>query len=99
MDVAAALGVKMPSVSNAVRELSTMGLIEYTPYQQLHLTAEGERVAAEIYQRHTMLKRFLVAIGVSEDNAETDACSMEHVLSTETLKRLSEATARLRAKR
>lgn len=99
VDVAAALGVKMPSVSNAVRELSTMGLIEHTPYQQLHLTAEGEHVAAEIYQRHTMLKRFLVAIGVSEANAETDACRMEHVLSTETLKRLSEATARLRSKK
>ena len=96
VDIANALGVKMPSVNNAVRELAALGLIDHTPYQQLHLTAEGERVAIDIYRRHTLLKDFLMAIGVSEVNAEADACSMEHVLSPETLERLAEATARLR---
>ena len=97
VDIAHVLGVKMPSVNNAVRELSTLGLIAYTPYQQIHLTAEGERRAAEIFHRHTTLKAFLLAIGVSESNAETDACAMEHVLSPETLRRLAAATTRLRA--
>jgi DtxR family Mn-dependent transcriptional regulator len=97
VDIAHVLGVKMPSVNNAVRELSTLGLIAYTPYQQIHLTAEGERRAAEIFRRHKMLKAFLLSIGVSESNAETDACAMEHVLSPETLRRLAAATARLRA--
>ena len=97
VDVANALGVKMPSVNNAVRELASLGLIEHTPYQQLHLTAEGERVAADIFRRHTMLKTFLTALGVSEANAESDACAMEHVLSDETLARLAAATERLRA--
>jgi DtxR family Mn-dependent transcriptional regulator len=96
VDIANALGVKMPSVNNAVRELSTLGLLEHSPYQQLHLTPEGERVAVDIYKRHTTLKDFLVTIGVSEENAEADACSMEHVLSAETLKRLAVATIKMR---
>lgn len=97
VDIAHVLGVKMPSVNNAVRELSTLGLIAYTPYQQIHLTAEGERRAAEIFRRHKMLKAFLLSIGVSESNAETDACAMEHVLNEETVKCLAEATSGRRA--
>jgi DtxR family Mn-dependent transcriptional regulator len=85
----------MPSVNNAVRELATLGLIEYTPYQQIHLTPEGGRRAAEIFHRHTTLKAFLLSIGVSERNAESDACAMEHVLSAETLQRLAAATLRM----
>ena len=95
VDIANAMGVTMPSVNNAVRELAGMGFIEYTPYQQIRLTPEGERRAAEIFRRHTMLKEFLLSIGVSEPNAEADACAMEHVLSKETLKRLAEATGRI----
>ena len=96
VDIAHVLGVKMPSVNNAVRELATLGLIEYTPYQQIHLTPEGGRRAAEIFYRHTTLKTFLLSIGVSESNAESDACAMEHVLSAETLQRLAAATPRMR---
>lgn len=95
VDIAHVLGVKMPSVNNAVRELATLGLIEYTPYQQIHLTPEGGRRAAEIFHRHTTLKAFLLSIGVSERNAESDACAMEHVLSAETLQRLDAATLRM----
>ena len=95
VDIAHVLGVKMPSVNNAVRELSTLGLIEHTPYQQIHLTPEGGRRAAEIFHRHTTLKVFLLSIGVSERNAESDACAMEHVLSAETLQRLAAATLRM----
>jgi DtxR family Mn-dependent transcriptional regulator len=95
VDIAHVLGVKMPSVNNAVRELATLGLIEYTPYQQIHLTPEGGRRAAEIFHRHTTLKAFLLSIGVSERNAESDACAMEHVLSAETLQRLAAATLRM----
>jgi Mn-dependent DtxR family transcriptional regulator len=65
VDIANAMGVTMPSVNNAVRELAGMGFIEYTPYQQIRLTPEGERRAAEIFRRHTMLKEFLLSIGVS----------------------------------
>lgn len=92
VDVAKTLGVKMPSVNNAVKELSKLGFIEYEPYQHIKMTEDGVRRAAMIFKRHTLLKNFLISIGVSEQNAETDACSMEHILSNETVERFQELT-------
>lgn len=92
VDVAKTLGVKMPSVNNAVKELSKLGFIEYEPYQHIKMTDAGVRRAAMIFKRHTLLKNFLISIGVSEKNAETDACSMEHILSNETVERFQELT-------
>ena len=92
VDVAKILSVKMPSVNNAVKELTKLGFIEYERYQHIKMTAEGVRRAVAIYKRHTMLKRFLMSIGVSENNAETDACAMEHILSNETVERFREMT-------
>ncbi len=87
VDVAKTLGVKMPSVNNAVKELTKLGFIEYERYHHIKMTVDGVRRAATIYKRHTMLKSFLLFIGVSENNAEADACAMEHILSNETVER------------
>ena len=92
VDIANSLGVKMPSVNNAVKELAKLGLISYEPYHSITLTDEGRRQAEEIFRRHTILKDFLLSIGVSAENAERDACSMEHVLSAETLAKLRRMT-------
>jgi len=95
VDIARSLGVRMPSVNNAVKELSKLGLVEYERYQHLKMTPEGERRAALIYKRHTLLHDFLTAIGVSEANAESDACSMEHILSAETIERFKDLTLKI----
>ena len=92
VDIANSLGVKMPSVNNAVKELAKLGLIAYEPYHSITLTDEGRRQAEEIFRRHTILKDFLLSIGVSAENAERDACAMEHVLSAETLLKLRRIT-------
>ena len=96
VDVAKTLGVTMPSVNSAVKELSKLGFIDYEKYQHIQITPEGERRAAKIFKRHTQLKDFLLAIGVSEANAEMDACAMEHILSEETMERLQSITSRLK---
>lgn len=96
VDVAHILGVKMPSVNNAVKELAKLGFVEYERYKEIKITDEGRRQAALIFKRHTLLKSFLLSIGVSEVNAEKDACSMEHILSAETLDRLKSATVKKR---
>jgi DtxR family Mn-dependent transcriptional regulator len=80
----------MPSVNNAVKELAKLGYVEYERYHRLKTTPEGERMAQTIYQRHKLLKDFLLAAGVSEAHAETDACAMEHILSAETVERLKD---------
>jgi len=77
-------------VIKAVLELKKKGLVVQEPYGAVELTAAGVRAASAILGRHTLLKTFLSLIGVSEENAEKDACSMEHFLSAETLARVTE---------
>ena len=89
-DIAAALSVKMPSVAKAMIELKKLGLVTQEPYSGVELTEEGKRVAVVILNRHLLLRQFLIHLGVSDDNANTDACNMEHILSAETLAKIEE---------
>ena len=89
-DIAAALTVKIPSVARAVAELKKLGLVSQEPYSGVELTEEGKRVAVVILNRHLLLRQFLIHLGVSDDNANTDACNMEHILSAETLAKIEE---------
>ena len=67
-----------------------IGLVTQEPYESIKLTEEGSRVAAMVLERHTILKAFLLKLGVGEANAEKDACLMEHILSAETMERVRE---------
>ncbi|MBQ9432582.1 MAG: metal-dependent transcriptional regulator [Kiritimatiellae bacterium] len=87
-DIAAKLQVKMPSVINAITELKRLQYVTQEPYGAVILTQTGRERALEILRRHQLLTRFLIRIGVGEDNAERDACKMEHILSQETIDRI-----------
>ncbi len=89
-DVALALNVKMPSVVKAIGELKKLGLATQEPYGNIELTEKGARVASRVLGRHTVIKAFLLKLGVSDRIAEKDACLMEHVLSAETMERIQE---------
>jgi DtxR family transcriptional regulator, Mn-dependent transcriptional regulator len=85
VDIALHLHVSKASVNKAMGILREAGLIDQAFYGMIHLTALGSRRAAEILDRHTMLKRFLVEIlEIDEATAELDACRMEHVISDTT---------------
>lgn len=90
VDIARTLGVKMPSVNNAVKELAKLGYVEYERYQDIRITDKGLRRAASIFRRHTLLKDFLMSLGVSAGTAERDACAMEHILSEETMEKFKD---------
>ena len=87
-DVASMLDVKMPSVIKAVQELKSLGYVEQEPYGDIRLTSSGESAANGILARHNLLTAFLAKLGVSAENAEKDACLMEHILSAETIDRI-----------
>ncbi len=87
-DVAADLHVKMPSVVKAMAELKKLELVTQEPYGDIELTAKGRRVANSVLARHTILKAFLVKLGVTEKVADNDACLMEHILSAQTMARI-----------
>ena len=91
-DVAKMLAVKMPSVVKAIHELKKLGLVTQKPYAAIELTVKGARVAKHVLNRHTLLRSFLMKLGVSRRNADKDACLMEHILSAETIDRIRSYT-------
>ena len=85
IDVCEEMGFSKPSVSRAVGLLKTGGYIEVDKDGHITLTEVGEELATKIYERHNILTKFLVSIGVDENTAASDACKMEHVMSDVTL--------------
>ena len=83
IDVAEHLGYSKPSVSRAMGILKNGGYITMDAHGALTLTDTGREIAEKIYERHTFLTKFLMAIGVSEATASEDACKIEHVISEE----------------
>ena len=89
-DIASRLGVSKPSVLTALKTLEGQGLLEHERYRRVKLTREGIKQAGEIRGRHSTLTAFLKElIGVSAENAEKDACKMEHLLCNETLEKIN----------
>lgn len=81
IDVAEHLGYSKPSVSRAVGILKKEGYITVDGEGHLWLTEEGVRVAEQLFERHTVLTKLLVSLGVDEETATDDACRIEHVIS------------------
>ena len=84
-DIAEKLEVSRPSVSEMIKKLSENGYIVYEKYGGIVFTAKGKGLAQRIKKRHILLVEFLKIIGVSEENAQRDACKFEHDASLETI--------------
>ena len=84
IDVAGEMGFSKPSVSRAVGILKNDGLIFVDEQGFIRLTAEGEEKARHIYERHTVLSKLFIALGVDEETAVNDACRIEHYMSDKT---------------
>lgn len=87
VDVARFLGVTKPSVNRAMSNLKKEGYIQQEPYGDIMFTEKGRQKAARIHELHHVITDFLVGtLGIDSDVAEADACRMEHVISSETVK-------------
>ena len=85
VDVAEHMGYSKPSVSRAVGLLKKGGYLTMAEDGYLTLTDEGKATAKKIFERHTVLSKFLALVGVSDEVAAKDACKIEHVVSDETI--------------
>ncbi|MGN1417957.1 MAG: metal-dependent transcriptional regulator [Acutalibacteraceae bacterium] len=83
VDVGEYMGYSKPSVSRAIGLLKNGGYVNVSDEGFLTLTATGLEVAKKIYERHTLLTKLLVKLGVDEETAANDACKIEHVISDE----------------
>ena len=88
IDVAQHLGFSKPSVSRAMSLLREGGFVVMDQGGFLTLTGEGLEIARRIYERHLLLTKWLVHLGVPEKTAANDACLIEHDLSVESFEAL-----------
>lgn len=94
IDIAIFKNYSKPSISRAVSLLRENGYILVDKDGYITLTDAGMEIAAKIYERHELIREWLIHIGVPEDVAAEDACKMEHDLSTVTFDKMKEFVLR-----
>jgi DtxR family Mn-dependent transcriptional regulator len=87
-DISGLLDVGPSSVTEMMSKLSERGYINYEKYGAVTLTPKGEKVGMSIFSKHNTLKKFLMILDVPEDQADEEACMIEHIVSDETIGKL-----------
>lgn len=85
VDLARRLGVSHVTVIRTVARLQRDGYVSTQPYRSIFLTAKGAQLAENSRERHELVQNFLLALGVPESIARSDAEGIEHHCSQKTL--------------
>ena len=85
VDLARRLGISHVTVIRTVARLQRDGYVSTRPYRSIFLTEKGSRLAEESRRRHDIVVAFLLALGVPDGIAQSDAEGIEHHVSPETL--------------
>lgn len=83
-DIANKLGYSKASVSRGISILKKNELVSVDKDGAIKLTEKGRKIAEDIYEKHKVVTKFFMQLGVNEKTAEADACRIEHVLSDAT---------------
>jgi len=95
-DIAEKLSVQMPSVTGALKNLKSKGMIEYEKNSFINLTDQGKVLAKAVLKKHTILLRFLEqTLFLAPEKAALEACRIEHSIDQETAKRLENLSSYL----
>ena len=84
IDIAREMSFSKPSVSIAMNKLKELGYIEINDKGDISLTKSGKEIAQKTLEKHVVLTRMLMYLGVDEETASEDACRMEHDISDKT---------------
>lgn len=91
-DLAEELGISGPSVTNMVKRLHELRLVEHAPYHGVRLTRAGERIALEVIRHHRLLELYLAeSLGFGWDQVHEEAERLEHHVSDELEARMERA--------
>lgn len=90
IDIANDLEVSKPSVSVAMKNFREGGYITVDDDGNIDLTDKGLEIALRVYERHEVISKVLIGLGVSEKTALEDSCKIEHVISEETFIKIKE---------
>ena len=94
IDIVNELEFSKPSVSVAMKNLRENGYIEIDNSGFISLLPSGLQIAQTMYERHTTISNWLIALGVDSQTAVEDACRIEHVISAESFKAVKEYVER-----
>ncbi len=90
-DIARRMSVSSASVTNMVKRLAQMGLVEYESYRGVTVTPTGQKVALEIIRHHRLLELYLKEVmGYSWEKVHEEAEHLEHHISEEFEDKLDE---------
>lgn len=90
IDIAHELSFSKPSVSVAMKNLRQSGYISVDENGEIKLTPQGMQEATSMYEKHNLIAKALMAIGVCEETAYKDSCKIEHDISDESFERIKE---------
>lgn len=90
VDIAHEMSFSKASVSVAMKAFREEGYITVDEDGGISLTETGREIAEKIYERHTVITKALMAIGVDEQTASDDSCKIEHDISIQTFEKLKE---------
>jgi DtxR family transcriptional regulator, Mn-dependent transcriptional regulator len=90
--IAERLQVQSPSVTNMIKRLAELNLVEHRPYRGVVLTTAGRKAALEVIRHHRLLELYLAdALGYSWDEVHEEADRLEHSISEEFEARIDRA--------
>ena len=83
--------VSKSTVSNMVKKLVVMGLVDSKPYEPIYLTTKGSQKATEIISKHRLIELYLVEkMNFKLDEVHDIAEEIEHIDNSEFFKRMRE---------
>ena len=94
VDVASELGYSKPTISVMMKNLRENGYIRIDDGGELILTDSGMEIALRMFERHEIISRVLMRMGVSEETAYRDACKIEHDISDVTFEIIKQHIAK-----
>ena len=88
VDIAREMGYSKPTISIKMKQFREEGYIKVDDDGYITLEDKGLAIAEKIYERHQVLSKLLMALGIDEKTATDDACKIEHDISPETFNAL-----------
>ena len=82
-DICAQLGFSRPTVSVMLKNLRHENYVTVDEFNHVRLTESGNVIAERIYERHKLLAKMLISLGVDPVTAYEDACKLDHDISDE----------------
>jgi len=98
IDLAHALNYSKPTISVVMKKLRAGDYVTVDADGYISLTEAGLEIAMQTFERHEVISKALMFLGVDEETAIEDACKIEHDISDKTFECIKQHLARFAPK-